>query len=123
MVSVMCASSTEPARVEALKAGSWGGMHMLMTVRADGADVEFDCATAAIPAAIAVDEKGAFDVPGKITMEGPGPAREGAAAQSVRFIGSLKSDELTVKVVYEDNSVFGTFTVVLAQKARLLKCR
>ena len=117
---------TEPAAVTStVKAGQWGGQHIAMTVAAAATDIEFDCGKATIPGAIETDRDGAFTASGTFLPERPGPTtRELPAQRPARFSGTVKGDDMQVKVVLTDqNEDVGTFTLTFGGAARLVKCR
>jgi hypothetical protein len=117
---------TEPASVGAtLKAGEWGGQHIAMTVAAAGTEIEFDCGKATVTGTIETDRDGGFTVTGTFLQERPGPTtREGPARRPVRLAGSVKGDDMQIKVVLTDqNEEVGTFALSFGGTARLVKCR
>ena len=50
------------AETRTVRLGEWGGPHARLTVRADAASVEFDCARGSIAGKIPVNGKGEFEV-------------------------------------------------------------
>src|SRR5436305_13853884 len=69
------APATSGTKHRMLSQGTWGGDHVTMTVKASGADLEFDCATGSIAAPIELDRKGSFTVRGQFHAEHGGPVR------------------------------------------------
>lgn len=66
-------SNTHPRtrkKTKPVPAGTWGGMHVRLTVTANGAEVEFDCAHGSIDRRIVMDRSGRFDVNGTFELEG-----------------------------------------------------
>src|SRR5262245_55090316 len=63
----------EPASVDTVKTGGWGGQHNAMTVASGGASIEFDCGKATVSSALTTDRDGAFPVTGTFQPERPGP--------------------------------------------------
>ena len=114
---------TTPAR---LATGTWGGNHIRLSVRADGAAVEFDCARGTIDEALTVSADGRFAARGTFAREGPGPIRVGAApsARPARYEGSLNGQQLTLKITLSETAQdVGTFTLTRGSAGRLWKCR
>jgi hypothetical protein len=114
---------TEARRVEE---GSWGGAHVRMTVRADGADVEFDCANGTLSGPLALDSGGRFEVAGTYTRESGGPIRVGRepSAQNVRYAGRVEAATMTLAVKFADgNQTSPSFTLTRGSEGRLWKCR
>jgi hypothetical protein len=119
------AHATEPAPVDTVKAGQWGGQHIAMTVAATGADIEFDCGKAAISGSIDADRDGAFTATGTFLQERPGPTTpEGPPKRPMRMTGTVKGDDMQVKIVLTDqNEDVGTFALTFGGTVRLVKCR
>src|ERR1044072_3362883 len=64
---------SEHAEAGRVAEGLWGGSHLRLDVRGDGAALDFDCAHGEINAPFILDAEGRFDLPGTYTREGPGP--------------------------------------------------
>jgi hypothetical protein len=114
--------SGQPAQV---KAGTWGGQHLAMTVSDTKVEFEFDCGTASIDGHISLKSDGTFVATGTFTREGPGPTRIGGGpGEPARVTGTVKDDTMQVQIVLIDSKAdMGTFTVTLGTNARLVKCR
>jgi hypothetical protein len=111
---------------EKLPTGMWGGQHIRTEVTDKGASLEFDCAGGTIDAPIVLDGKGNFDIKGKFVAEHAGPVRrEGDEnSRAVRYVGSLKNGELTLKVSdAKTKEDLGTFTLTHGSDGRVRKCR
>lgn len=106
--------------------GSWGGNHLRLSVRGDGADLEFDCAHGSISAPFVLDAEGGFDLPGTYTREGPGPIRIGRepTARPARYAGRVEDSRmtLTVKLEGSDKSL-ANYTLTRGDEGRVVKCR
>src|SRR6185295_6181260 len=105
-VSCAHAAPAPPAPVSSpgvsLAAGEWGGEHLRLTVNAQGAALEFDCAHGSTAKAIALDADKRFDAAGRFVREHGGPVRRDEAADPgapARYVGSLKDDTLTLEIV------------------------
>lgn len=106
--------------------GTWGGTHIRMEVRADGADIEYDCAHGTINAPLNTDAAGRFSLEGTHTREGPGPIRVGKLPTSfrARYAGSVREKEMTLTVTLADSSQsVGTFTLRHGSEGFIRKCR
>ena len=55
--------------------GRWGGVGLSLDVTSTGARIELDCAHGTIDAPLSLDADGAFDAPGRLVRERPGPVR------------------------------------------------
>jgi hypothetical protein len=103
--------------------GHWGGDTLVVEVGADGADVEFECATGRISGPIKLDRQGDFDLPGSFVVEGHGPVRDGPkAAPKVRYQGHVDGDTMTITVL-RGNDRLGPYTVTRGRQTFLKKCR
>ena len=103
----------------------WGGEHIALEVTADGATLEFDCATASITKPLTVDAKGIFRAEGTFTRERPGPTmRDGNPAASATFSGSIHGNNLRLHIVSgATNEAHGDYVLVRDQPGRVMKCR
>jgi hypothetical protein len=118
--------SDKTEKTARLATGMWGGDHIRLSVRADGAAVEFDCAHGTIDEALNVSTDGRLDVRGTFTREGPGPIRVNAkpSARPARYEGSLSGTQLTLKITLTDTAQdAGTFTLTQGSAGRVWKCR
>ena len=123
--SIVVALSQTPDRVDA---GMWGGNHVRLDVRENGAEVEYDCGRGEISVALTLSKDRRFDVRGTFTREGPGPIRVGRRPTSrpARYEGQIKDATLTLKVTLTDTDPsqdIGTFTLTRGSEGRLWKCR
>jgi hypothetical protein len=116
---------TMSAQTRTVPAGVWGGPHARLTVRADGAAIEFDCARGSIAGKIPLDAKGAFDVRGRYAPERGGPVRKGDTPTGVpiTYRGTVHEATLTLEPIGEDGAVLGTYVLTRGAPARLMKCR
>jgi hypothetical protein len=111
-----------PARVAE---GTWGGTGIALTVTAEGARFELDCAHGTIDAPLSLDGDGRFEVAGTFIQERPGPVREGAAEtrEAVRCAGRLDGENLSIQIVRTGSPRPMTpMTAVLGRAPRLRKC-
>jgi hypothetical protein len=128
LVMPSCASDvhgTEPALLDSVKSGQWGGQHLAMTVAAAGTDIEFDCGKATVAGAIETDRDGSFTATGTFLQERPGPTTpDGPPQRPMRLSGTVKGDDMQVRIVLTDRDEdVGTFTLSFGGAVRLIKCR
>lgn len=105
--------------------GVWGGDHVLMTVTASGAHLEFDCAHGDIPGAIEVDSQDRFAVAGTWVREHGGPVRQDEPADShpAMYAGSETDTRMVLTIQLSDsNTAIGTFTLDRGVSGRIFKC-
>src|SRR5215210_5295513 len=106
--------------------GLWGGMHVRMSVRADGAYLEFDCARGQIGAPFETDAEGRFDLPGTYTRQGPGPIRIGRepTARPARYAGRVEGERMTLSIRLEgSDEPLAEYTLTRGVAGRVVKCR
>ena len=121
------AVSADP-RSEASKIphGKWGGEHVILEVSASGAVIQFDCAHGAIPAPLALDSNGRFELSGDFVAEHGGPIRVGEIEKhrAVRYSGRVRGGTMTLSVeLGGDQESFGPFTLELGSDGRIVRCR
>jgi len=103
--------------------GEWGGQGARLTVEADRAAVELDCAHGTVEA-MSLDDQGRFDVAGRFAREHGGPIRKDEKEESVaaRYRGAVHGQTMTLEIVVESGTL-GPFELTLGVNARLRKCR
>jgi hypothetical protein len=96
-----------------------------MTVAADGARVEFDCAHGSIDEPPVLDSDGQFSLSGAYVRERGGPVHEGEPEdrQAAIYFGRLQGSRVTLSLqLAEDATTIGPFTAALGQPGTLIKC-
>lgn len=108
-----------------IPAGVWGGEHIRLEVKANGAEIEYDCARSTIEQAIVLDADGRFDVNGKYVVQHAGPVRDGEQyVRPARYTGKIDGDHMTLTVILTDNSEkVGPFSLTRGDPGRVFKCR
>ena len=104
----------------------WGGDHIEMQITADGARLEFDCASGTIGERVSPDAQGAFKVKGVFTPESRGPVRDEAAPRALRatYSGTIKDDAMSLRLEIEGEEGPGrTFSLVRDHPGNVRKCR
>lgn len=121
-VTLACQPLAEAAGTP-VATGAWGGEHVVMQVTAQGATVEWDCASAHIPQPLVTDSAGAFQTEGTYRREG-GPVREDDPGEAARFRGTVSGDRMTLTVTLTGSGhELGTFTLTRGRTPRLFKCQ
>jgi hypothetical protein len=91
-------------------AGTWGGAHVRLDARADGAALEFDCAHGEIVEPFATDAEGRFDLP--------------RVSRAARYGGRVEGRAMTLTVTLTDNGqTLDTFALTRGSEGHLWKCR
>lgn len=119
-----CGAESPTAPDSTLDTGAWGGEHVLLSITASGATVEFDCAHAVIAQAITL-KGGTFDVPGDYFPEHGGPVREDEPTVQVpsRFSGTVNGKSMTLRVTaIATGQDLGTFSLTNGAFGRVFKC-
>jgi len=130
MAAVLCSVGLTSAAVpagkhpKAVATGAWGGEHIFLEVSEKSAKVEFDCAHGEISQAMALDQRGDFDVSGTFSAEHGGPVRRDESENSspARYSGHVIGDTMTLTVTRGKENV-GTFTLTRGAQPMLRKCR
>jgi hypothetical protein len=113
------------AGAAAVQAVVWGGNHVEMQVTDKGATLEFDCAQGTIDEPVHADPNGAFQLKGTFTPERGGPTRDdGPAGLNASYVGTIKDDTMTLKIVIDGRSAEGlSFVLTRGQRGNVRKCR
>ena len=109
-----------------LAPGNWGGQHIGLEVRADGAALEFDCAHGEIKGRIALDRLGRFRAAGGYVAERGGPVRSGGEekSQAVIYSGQIRGERMTLTILDEKTQKrIGRFTLRRGEEAFIVKCK
>ena len=113
-----------PAKV--VPNGVWGGEHIRIEVSANGADIEFDCATGTISQPLVLDSQGRFKLQGTYKADTPAPAAaDGGSTGSgvtVTYTGTLSGSSLRLEVSIEGQDMPRTFDLVQGDQGHLAKC-
>ena len=113
---------TAPSTLRTVPPGLWGGDHARLTISSTDATIEFDCAHGRVDAPLAVNRNGRFDVGGIFVREHGGPIRvdETLEQEPARYTGT--TDGRTMSLMVTSSEPLGTFTLVLGQEGRVMKC-
>jgi hypothetical protein len=117
---------SEHAEAGRVAEGLWGGSHLRLNVRGDGATLDFDCAHGEINAPFILDAEGRFDLPGTYTREGPGPIRIGRepTARPARYVGRVVGERMTLDIKLEgSDKSLGQYTLTRGDEGMVVKCR
>ena len=105
--------------------GEWGGEHLGLIATAQGAQLEFDCATGRTTEAITPDGAGRFSVAGFHSPGHGGPIREDEETVELpaRFDGTVRGDLMTISITLtEQATTLGPFTLLRGASPRVFKC-
>lgn len=105
--------------------GSWGGMHVGLTLEAVGGRLDYDCAAGTITGPILVDSVGRFRAVGTHTPGIGGPVRQGDVPPAFPAIyhGRVRGDAMTLAIsVPSRGFVIGPYELRRGADPRLLRC-
>jgi hypothetical protein len=107
--------------------GVWGGDHLALTIRSDGADLEFDCAVGHIRTPLTVNGKGEFRVKGSYQVERPAPMRADTPVNAdegneIVYRGKLSGNALEITVTLPGETRPSVFHLVRDREPTLMKC-
>jgi hypothetical protein len=120
------AATMPDAPAQSIQKGLWGGEGVRLTVTADGATVEYDCAHGRIEQALSLDAHGRFELSGWHVQEHGGAVREDTADRKLaaRYVGRVRHDQMTLSVELTDSdTTLGPFSLEHGKRVRLVKCR
>jgi hypothetical protein len=116
------ACTTQPA---ADPAGAWGGDHIALSVTADGATLEYDCATGLIDEVVSPDAEGRFHALGSHDIGHGGPVKQGELPDRhpASYRGHIAGDTMTLTVTLTDRGMeVGTFELTRGAVPRIVRC-
>jgi len=105
--------------------GTWGGVHVRITIGAASSILEYDCAHGSIDQPFTVNVAGGFTLTGTHVVESGGPIREGVepVRHPARYTGSTDGRTMTFTITLTDtNETLGPFALALDAPGRVVKC-
>jgi hypothetical protein len=115
------ACGTSRLDVETVPDGTWGGDDAGLVVRADSAHAHIGCTLGDLPAPIAVDRDGRFEVEGQWNVDAY-PVNRGIL-HPARVSGRTDGRTLTFSVRLTDTGqVLGPSVVTLGREPRMVNC-
>ncbi len=104
--------------------GTWGGLHVTITVGAASTILSYDCAHGTTDQPFVVDSNGRFDLVGTHVPEGPGPIRQGdPVVHPARYTGTAEGKTITFTVTETDTGEkHGPFLLTFGVAGRIFKC-
>ena len=103
--------------------GAWGGVHVGLTLTAEGGTISYDCAHGTLEAPIRRDGEGRFEVIGSHVREQGGPVRVGDVLDSepARYLGQVTGDRMVLRVLVGSDTL-GPFTLQRGVAPHLFRC-
>jgi hypothetical protein len=123
VIYVLAICTNASAHPKALPTGTWGGDHIIMTVNAQGADIDFDCAVGSIGEPVTLDANGRFTLRGIYKAESPAPvSASGGAGNEAVYSGTLKGESLHLEISVVGRSQHLSFDLKYNQSGNITKC-
>jgi len=107
-----------------VKPGDWGGEHIALVVTANGASVEYDCASGTVDQPLVAAE-GRFTAVGTHTRGHGGPVRDDEIPDRhpARYDGQVDEETMTLEVTLLDSGEkLGRYTLVHGRSPSVFKC-
>lgn len=107
-----------------VNAGDWGGEHIGLVVAANGATIEYDCASGTIDKALVATD-GLFSAAGTHTRGHGGPIRDDEIPDKhpARYEGHVDGETMILDVTLTDSGEkLGRYTLVRGRPAQVFKC-
>jgi hypothetical protein len=116
--------TTDPNPPDAALTGAWGGLHVLLTLSADGGRIDYDCAQGTIDEPLRPDSHGNFHVRGHYTQHQGGPARvadEPPAAKLATYDGTVSGDRMQLRLSIDGESL-GSYALQRGADPQMVNC-
>ena len=104
--------------------GDWGGEHIGLAVTANGATIEYDCATGTIDEPLVASD-GLFSAAGTHIPGHGGPIRQDEIPDKhpARYEGRIDGETMTLDVTLTDTGEkLGRYALVRGRSAQVFKC-
>ena len=115
--------AAEVSAASAAAVGTWGGDRLQMTVDAQGARLQLDCASGTIGTPLVLDAQGGFSTSGTFEAQQAGPQRaDESAAAAARYSGNIKGDLMTLTIQTGSNAPAQVFKLHKGVRVKLVRC-
>ena len=104
--------------------GTWGGLHVLLTLTDNGGRIEYDCGQGTLDQPVRPDAQGAFHVRGQHNQNHGGPARvadEPPAPQKATYDGTVSGDRMQLRVSSNGEAI-GTYALRRGADPQMAYC-
>ncbi|HUR99930.1 MAG TPA: hypothetical protein VMZ26_17835 [Pyrinomonadaceae bacterium] len=126
LISLFACNPGTPSAQELMPPGLWGGKGIELTVKADGARIDYGCDSGTIDEKLQPDSNGRFSARGThvFGMGGPRtPEAPAAKPHQARYEGVRKGDKLELTVLLPElNRNLGKFILRLGDRSALDRC-
>src|SRR5688500_7331743 len=126
LISLFACNPGTPSAQEIVPTGLWGGKGIQLTVKDNGASIDYGCDSGTIEGRLQTDSSGKFSARGTHVFGSGGPSNPGDPApkpHEARYEGVRKGDKLELSVLLPKlNRNLGKFTLQLGERPTLERC-
>jgi hypothetical protein len=122
---IMAVPASGAAAKPKMLSGTWGGDRMVMTMSANGGDIQMDCAGGTIKGKIVLDAKGRFSASGTFDQYSGGPTRAedfAARGKSAVFRGQIVGDTMKLTVAQSSTGTTQNYVLRKGYGEKLVRC-
>jgi|SRR5271166_4066683 len=126
LASSLCVQAQTNSSALGATGSVWGGDHVKLEVTAEGATLDFDCASGAISTPLTADAQGNFKVKGTFTRERPGPVMRDNpnTAAAATYSGTITGNTMRLNITTgPQNESMGDYVLVRGQPGKVFKCK
>jgi hypothetical protein len=122
---IMAVPASGAAAKPKMLSGTWGGDRMIITMSANGGDIQMDCAGGTIKGKIIPDAKGRFTARGTFDQYSGGPtlAKDFAArGKPAIFRGQMLGDTIKLEITQNGVTQPVSYTLRKGERPLLVRC-
>jgi len=126
LASSLCAQAQTNSSALGATGSVWGGDHVKLEVTAEGATLDFDCASGTIAGPLTADAQGKFTVKGTFTRERPGPVMRDNpnTAAAATYSGTITGNTMRLNITAgPQNGSAGDYVLTRGQPGKVFKCK
>ena len=126
LASSLCAQAQTNSSALGATGSVWGGDHVKLEVTAEGATLDFDCASGTIAGPLTADAQGKFTVKGTFTRERPGPVMRDNpnTAAAATYSGAITGNTMRLNITAgPQNGSAGDYVLTRGQPGKVFKCK
>jgi len=126
LASSLCAQAQTNSSALGAAGSVWGGDHVKLEVTAEGATLEFDCASGTLSKPLTADAQGNFKLQGTFTRERPGPVMRDSpnTAAAATYSGTITGSTMRLNITAgSQNDSMGDYVLVRGQPGKVFKCK
>ena len=126
LASSLCAQAQTNSSALGAAGSVWGGDHVKLEVTAEGATLEFDCASGTLSKPLTADAGGNFKIKGTFTRERPGPVMRDSpnTAAAATYSGTITGSTMRLNITAgSQNDSMGDYVLGRGQPGKVFKCK